>query len=155
MATTVTTATMKVTIIESITLNGKNQGSTNSLTVPNIANISKRIVNVPASEVEIVAMSSAVGSGTFITADALYIRITNLDDTNHVTLTFKSVGNHEFAVKLDKGQSFIYNGDLADGVAATMDASASALSLALADLVNITATANSGACDLEVFVACD
>jgi hypothetical protein len=36
-----------------------------------------------------------------------------------------------------------------------MDASASALSLALADLVNITATANSGACDLEVFVACD
>jgi hypothetical protein len=100
-------------------------------------------------------MSSAVGSGTFITADALYIRITNLDDTNHVTLTFKSVGNHEFAVKLDKGQSFIYNGDLADGVAATMDASASALSLALADLVNITATANSGACDLEVFVACD
>ena len=155
MASTVTTATMTVTVSESITLNGKNQGSTNTLSIPAIANISKRIVNVPASEVPIITMSSAVGSGTFITADALYIRITNLDGANHVTLTFKSVGNHEFAVKLDKGQSFIYNGDLADGAAATMDASASALSLALADLVNVTAIADTAACDLEVFVACD
>ena len=155
MASTVTTATMTVTVSESITLNGKNQGSTNTLSIPAIANVSKRIVNVPASEVEIIAMSTAVGSGTFITADALYIRITNLDGANHVTLTFKSVGNHEFAVKLDKGQSFIYNGDLADGAAATMDASASALSLALADLVNVTAIADTAACDLEVFVACD
>ena len=70
-------------------------------------------------------------------------------------MTFKSAGNHEFAVKLDKGQSFIYNGDLAGGAAATMDASASALSLALADLVNVTAIADTAACDIEVFVACD
>ena len=155
MASTVTTATMTVTVSETITLNGKNQGSTNTLSIPAIANITKRIVNVPASEVEIIAMSSAVGSGTFITADTLYIRITNLDGDNHVTLTFKSAGNHEFAVKLDKGQSFIYNGDLAGGAAATMDASSSALSLALADLVNVTAIADTAACDIEVFVACD
>ena len=33
MASTVTAATMTVTVSESITLNGKNQGSTNTLTL--------------------------------------------------------------------------------------------------------------------------
>ena len=153
MASTITAATMTVTITESINLNGMNQGATNTLSLASIAEVSKRIVNVPASEVEIVAMSTAVAAGTFVESTVKYIRITNLDDTNHVVLTFKSEGNHEFAVKLDKGQSFIYNGDVSGGVVDTMDASGSALSLALEDLVNITALADTAACDLEVFVA--
>ncbi len=153
MASTIPAATMTVTITESINLNGMNQGATNTLSLASIAEVSKRIVNVPASEVEIVAMSTAVAAGTFVESTVKYIRITNLDDTNHVVLTFKSEGNHEFAVKLDKGQSFIYNGDIAGGVVDTMDASGSALSLALEDLVNITALADTAACDLEVFVA--
>jgi hypothetical protein len=109
---------------------------------------------VPASEVEILAMSTAVAAGTFIESDVLYIRITNLDDTNHVTLLFKNENNDEFAVKLDKGQTFIYNGDLSGGVVDTMDADSSALSVSLGDLVNVTATADTAACDVEVFVAC-
>ena len=153
MTSTLTAATMTVTVTESINLNGQNQGATNTLSLASIAEVSKRIVNVPASEVEIVAMSTAVAAGTFVESTVKYIRITNLDDTNHVVLTFKSEGNHEFAVKLDKGQSFIYNGDVSGGVVDTMDASGSALSLALEDLVNITALADTAACDLEVFVA--
>ena len=153
MTSTLTAATMTVTITESINLNGMNQGATNTLSLASIAEVSKRIVNVPASEVEIVAMSTAVAAGTFVESTVKYIRITNLDDTNHVVLTFKSEGNHEFAVKLDKGQTFIYNGDISGGVVDTMDASGSALSLALEDLVNITALADTAACDLEVFVA--
>jgi hypothetical protein len=153
MASTITAATMTVTVTESINLNGQNQGSTNTLSLASIAEISKRIINVPASEVELVAMSTAVAAGTFVESTVKYIRITNLDDTNHVVLTFKSEGNHEFAVKVDKGQSFIYNGDISGGVVDTMDASGSALSLALEDLVNITALADTAACDLEVFVA--
>ena len=153
MASTITAATMTVTVTESINLNGQNQGATNTLSLASIAEVSKRIVNVPASEVEIVAMSTAVAAGTFVESTVKYIRITNLDDTNHVVLTFKSEGNHEFAVKLDKGQTFIYNGDISGGVVDTMDASGSALSLALEDLVNITALADTAACDLEIFVA--
>ena len=154
MASTVTASTMTVTISESITLNGKNQGGTQTLSIPSIATVSRRIIDVPASEVEIIAMSTAVASGTFIESDVLYIRITNLDDTNHVTLLFKNEDNDEFAVKLDKGQTFIYNGDLSGGVVDTMDADSSALSVGLGDLVNITATADTAACDVEVFVAC-
>jgi len=154
MASTVTASTMTVTISESITLNGKNQGGTQTLSIPSIATVSRRIIDVPASEVEILAMSTAVAAGTFIESDVLYIRITNLDDTNHVTLLFKNENNDEFAVKLDKGQTFIYNGDLSGGVVDTMDADSSALTVGLGDLVNITATADTAACDVEVFVAC-
>ena len=153
MATTLTAAALTVTITESIELNGKNQGGTNTLSIGSVATISKRIIDVPASEVEIIAMSTAVASGTFVEGDVRYIRITNLDDTNHVTLTFKDEDNTEFAVKLDKGQSFIYNGDLSGGVVDTMHAGGSALTVSLNDLVNVTALADTAACDVEVFVA--
>ena len=153
MATTITNATLTVTLTESISLNGSEQGASNTLTISNIDEISKRIVTVPASEVTVIAMGTAVSNGTFIESDVLYIRITNKDDANHVTLTFKDEGSSEFAVKLDKGQSFIYNGDLAGGVVDTMDANGSALSLALGDLVDVTAIADTAPVDLEIFVA--
>ena len=153
MTSTLTAATMTVTLTESINLNGTNQGATNTLSLASIAEISKRIVNVPASEVEVVAMSTAVASGTFIESTVKYIRFTNLDDTNHITLTFKDEDNTEFAVLLDKGQTFIYNGDIAGGVVNTMHAGGSALTVSLNDLVNVTALADTAACDLEIFVA--
>ena len=154
MASTITPATMTVTVSESVTLNGVNQGGTQTLSIPLIATLSKRIVDVPTAEVEIIAMSTAVAAGTFIESDVMYIRITNLDDTNHVTLTFKDEDNTEVAFLLDKGQSFIYNGDLSAGVVNTMHASGSALTVSLNDLVNVTALADTAACDLEVVVAC-
>ena len=154
MTSTVGSATLTVTLTEAITLNGYDQGSTNTLTIASVNEVSKRIVTVTTTEQEVLAFGTAVASGTFLEDKVVYFRITNLDDTNHVVLTFKSEGNHEFAVKLDKGQSFVYNGDLAGGVVDTMDASASALSLALEDLVNVTADADTASCDLEILVAC-
>ena len=153
MTSTLTAATMTVTVTESINLNGMNQGASNTLSLASIAEVSKRIVNVPASEVEVVAMSTAVASGTFIESTVKYIRFTNLDDTNHITLTFKDEDNTEFAVLLDKGQTFIYNGDIAGGVVNTMHAGGSALTVSLNDLVNVTALADTAACDMEIFVA--
>tara|TARA_R100000656_G_scaffold40626_3_gene33873 strand:+ start:2573 stop:3013 length:441 start_codon:yes stop_codon:yes gene_type:complete len=144
---------MTVTVTESINLNGTNQGATNTLSLASIAEVSKRIVNVPASEVEVVAMSTAVAAGTFVESTVKYIRLTNLDDTNHITLTFKDEDATEFAVLLDKGQSFIYNGDISAGVVNTMHAGGSALTVSLNDLVNITALADTAACDMEILVA--
>ena len=153
MTSTLTAATMTVTITESINLNGTNQGATNTLSLASIAEVSKRIVNVPASEVEVVAMSTAVAAGTFVESTVKYIRLTNLDDTNHITLTFKDEDATEVALLLDKGQSFIYNGDISAGVVNTMHAGGSALTVSLNDLVNITALADTAACDMEIFVA--
>ena len=157
MTTTISKATMTVTLTESVSLNGSQQGATNTLSVSNIDEVYKRIVTVPNSEVEILAFSTAVTTGTFIESDVLYIRITNKDDTNHVGLIFKNENDDEFGVKLDKGQSFIYNGDLAGGVVDTMDAQDGGADLAantFADLVNVTAYADTAACDIEIFVAC-
>ena len=153
MTSTLTAATMTVTVTESINLNGTNQGATNTLSLASIAEVSKRIVNVPASEVEVIAMATAVASGTFVESTVKYIRLTNLDDTNHITLTFKDEDATEFAVLLDKGQSFIYNGDISAGVVNTMHAGGSALTVSLNDLVNITALADTAACDMEILVA--
>ena len=154
MTTTLTAATLTVTLTEAVSLNGYDQGSKNTLTIASVNEVNKRIVTVPTSEIEVVAISTANASGTFIESDVRYIRITNLDDTNHVTLTLKNENDDEFAVKLDKGQSYIYNGDLSGGVVDTMDGiDGTGLTLSLGDLVNITALADTAACDLEIFVA--
>ena len=153
MATTIEAATLTVTLTEEITLNGQDKGATNTLTVASVTEVSQRIINVPASEVVILAMGAAVAAGQFVESTIRYIRITNKDDTNHVTLVFKSENNNECAHKLDAGHSFIYAGDNSGGVVDTHDAGASALSVSLDDLVDITATANSLPCDLELFIA--
>ncbi len=153
MATTITPATLTVTVTEAISLNGQDKGSTNVLTIASVVEVSQRIVNVPTSEVVVLAFAATnPAAGSFVEADVRYIRITNKDDTNHVTLVFRSEGSAEFAVKLDAGQSFIYNGD-SGGVVDTMYASASALTVAFEDLVDITGLADTAAVDLELFVA--
>ena len=154
MTSTLTAATLTVKIHESISLNGKDQGGTTSLSLSSINEISKRIVTVTTSEVEVIAMSTAASTGTYIEGDVRYMRFSNLDDTNHITLTFKNENNDEFAVKLDKGQSFIYNGDISGGVVDTMDAiDGTGLTMSLGDLVNVTADADTASCDMEIFVA--
>jgi len=158
MGTTVTAATMTITITEEITLNGVDQGGTQVQEITSVKEVSKRIVNIGTSEVQLVVMGAAASAGSFVESAVKYIRITNLDNTNYVTLVFRCDGNPEFAVKLDYGQSFIYNGDLAidssGGVVDTMSASSSALgTVSFQDLVDITALANTAACDLEVMVA--
>jgi len=127
MATTIKNATLKVTVKEEITLNGSRQDSENTLRISDINEISKRIVTVPTSEVTLVSMSTAVAAGTFDESKVKYIRITNLDDANHLTLVFKNEFNHEHCTKLDYGQSFIYNGDLSGGVVDTFTSNQLAL----------------------------
>jgi hypothetical protein len=154
MSTSITPATLTVTITEAISLNGQDKGSTNSLTIASVTEVSQRIVEVPTSEITVLAFQATnPGAGTFDEADVRYIRITNLDDTNFVQLIFKNENSNECAHKLDAGQTFIYAADNSGGVVDTHDASASALTVSFDDLVDITALANTAACDVEVFVA--
>ena len=153
MATTLTSATLNVWIKENISLNGRQQGSESVVSIPDINEISKRIVTVTTTETTILTFSSAIGAGTYIAANVKYLRITNLDDTNHIMLTFKDEDNTEFRIKVDAGHSFIYPGDNSGGLVDTMKASGAALASGLADLYDVTADADTAACDIEVFVA--
>jgi len=157
MASTISSATMKVTLAEQIILNGSDQGSKNELLVSGINEISKRIITITTTESTIATFSAAAASaGHYVAADVRYIRFTNKDDTNFITLTFRNQDNDEVAIKLDAGQSFIWNGDNDNGMSAvfnaTQDADA-ASDTAFGSLTNIQADANSDSCDLEMFIA--
>ena len=149
MASTLSSATMTVRIVESIKLNGVEQGAVNTRTISSVNEISKRILSIPTSEVTVSSFSTAVSTGTFVEGDVRYIRITNKDDSNFVYLVFKNEYNNEFCVKLDSGQSYIYNGDNNSGVIDTMLANQVALGFteatgdttdSSANITNITAT---------------
>ena len=149
MASTLSSATMIVRVVESIKLNGTEQGAVNTKTISSINEISKRILTVPTSEITITSFSTAVSTGTFIEGDVRYIRITNKDDSNFVYLVFKNEYSNEFCVKLDFGQSYIYNADQTSGVIDTMLANQVALGFteatgdttdSSANITNITAT---------------
>ena len=150
-------ANLIVTHSEDITLNGQQFGGTNTLSISGINEISKRILTITTAESVIATFSAAVASaGHYVAADVKYIRFTNKDSTNFITLTFRNQDNDEAAIKLDAGLSFIWNGDnsggLVDVLNATQDADA-ASDTALGDLTNIQADANTGSCDLEMFIA--
>jgi hypothetical protein len=147
-------ATMTVTVTEAITLNSKDYGSTQSFTAANIANVSKRMVTVTTTEAAVLSFAAAAAAGTHVIANVQYLRFTNLDDTNHIVLTFVNENDDEFAVKLDKGRSFILATDVAGGGADMLDAiDGTGLSLSLGDLKSITADADTASCDMEIFVA--
>jgi hypothetical protein len=149
MASTVTAATLTVTITESITLNGSDQGATNSFTVASVAEVNKRIVNCPASDKTILTFGAAIEAGQFIVGDVRYVRLTNKDDTNYVTLNIEGATATDYSVRLDPGASYLIISTSATGVDDYADISG----VTLEALTGIKATANSAACDLEVLVA--
>jgi len=158
-------ASLTVTLKEAVTLNNRDQGATTRLTISSVNEVVKRIVTATTTESGLIGFLSSLSNvgvtankvgylaGIVDDGDVRYMRITNLDSSNHITLTFRDEDNTEFAVLLDKGQTFIYNGDIAGGVVDTMHAGGSALTVSLNDLVNVTALADTAACDLEIFVA--
>ena len=130
MATTIGTAKLTVTINENIVLAGKQQGAKTTLNVPAVKSINKTIATITTSEAVIASFGTTMTGGTYIKGDVRYIRITNKDDANFIYLVFKNEYNNEFCVKLDKGQSYIYNPDLVSGVIDTMLANQVALGFA-------------------------
>jgi hypothetical protein len=157
MASTITPATLTVKITETISLNGSPHGATNTKTIASINEISKRILTITTNEAVIATFSGAVASsGHFNDSFVRYMRFTNLDDTNFITLTFRNQDNDEFAMKVDAGNSFMLFADNSGGMVgmfnATQDADANS-DVALGSLTNIQADANTGNCDLEMFVA--
>ena len=150
-------ANLTVTHTEDITLNGQQFGGTNIKSIASINEISKRILTITTAESTIATFSSAVASaGHYVAADVRYIRFTNKDATNFITLTFRNQDNDEVAIKLDFGQTLVWNGDNVNGMTAvfnaTQDADA-ASDTAFGSLTNIQADANTASCDLEMFIA--
>jgi len=158
-------ATLKVKIQEDVILNNQDYGSKRVLEIGSIASIVKRVVNIGTDEIGLLGFGAAYNtelsksylSGQFDEDLVRYIRITNLDTTNHIALVLKNENNDEFGVKVDKGCSFLYCSDLEGGVKDTMDSKGGTEAGGITpnsfgDLVDITCAADTAACDVEVFV---
>tara|TARA_R100000353_G_C6503636_1_gene194756 strand:- start:527 stop:973 length:447 start_codon:yes stop_codon:yes gene_type:complete len=90
MATTVTNGTLVVTIKEELTLNGKEQGGTIIKSISSCDEVFKRIITLAAdTSHDVASFVSSPGTACEFDTDTLeYIRVTNLDDTTSLIVTY-------------------------------------------------------------------
>ena len=118
MASTVTAANLTVTIVESYTLNGVAYGNTVEKTFTSKGKVDQRILNVATSETALFNWEAADSAGIGVAADYAYFRITNLDDTNFVTLRLYN-GADSFWYKLAAGESLMLMNNEMDAATGT------------------------------------
>ena len=146
MASTVTAADLTVTITESYTLNGVSYGNTTNKTFTSNGQVDQRIMNVSiTTERTLFNFGSVDSAGTGVAADYVYFRVTNLDDTNFVSLRLYN-GDDSFWIKLAAGESLLLMNNEIDAIA---DSSTFG---AFEDITSVSAKADTAACDVE-FIA--
>ena len=163
MASTIETVAMKVTITESVILNGRDQGATNTFSISGIKDMSKRIVTCPADVDTTIFRSGVtvdVTDSSLDVQDVKYIRVTNLDDANSVNINLQidvtesgsgaSAANETATILLAAGQSFVM-GTSHDSIAA-YDADSS-VQTTLHDLESILIDPGSSVGTIEILTA--
>ena len=155
MASTITPATLTVSIREQITMNGTDYGGITRYISNNISEISRRLVTTNGTgSTEIIRFQPSASAGQYINTDVRYLRVTNLDNSNFTTLRFKGLGGTDYACRLDPTSSYVVmttqpSGSSNAGVTGYGDING----ITLTSLKNITAFADTSAVDLELFVA--
>ena len=158
--------TLKVKIQEDIILDNQDYGSKRVLEISSIDEIYKRIVTCPANaETTVVHFKQVAGAaggatkfdGALNIQDVKYVRVTNLDSSNNLTLSLQAeVGEDDTgadvsaSVLLEAGKSFMM-GSGHDGIG-VLDANANIVT-DLVDLDSLVVQPGSNAISVEVFVA--
>ena len=159
-------ADLKVTIREELTLNDYDHGARNSLVIADIDEVFRRILTCPANNETTIArfrssVGNASGTATFDSAldvqDVKYVRVTNLDSSNSLTLSLQvEVGEDDSgadtsaSVLVEAGKSFVM-GSPHDGISLS-DTNAN-LVTDLVDLDSLVVQPGSNAVDVEVYIA--
>ena len=153
-------ANLTVTLTESVTLNGSVRGSTNQLTITGIEQVMERIVTIPASADTTVLLAKstvATSDGAIDIQDTKYIRITNLDSTNSVTLSLQvdvdnddSAADESCSILLEAGKTFMLG---TPHECVNVNDSSASIQQSLKDLESILVDSGSNAVKLELFVA--
>jgi len=144
MASTVTAADLTVTITESYTLNNVSYGNTTNKVFTSKGQVDQRIMSVATTETALFNWESADSAGSGVAANYVYFRVTNLDDTNFVTLRLYN-GADSFWLKLAAGESLLLMNN-------EMDAITGSTFGALADITSVLGKADTAVCDVE-FIA--
>ena len=153
-------ANLTVTLTESVTLNGSVRGSTNQLTITGIEQVMDRIVTIPASADTTVLLTKdtvASSDSAVDIQDTKYIRVTNLDSTNSVTLSLQidvaendNAAAESASILLEAGKTFMLG---TPHECVNVNDSSASIQQSLKDLESILVDSGSNAVKLEVFVA--
>jgi len=108
MASTITSGTVTVKLTESVSLNGTDYGATNTLTIASVNEIQQRIVTVPNSTLVKLYDFTGIGtgSGSYDRTALKYLRITNKDDTNNISINLLGTASNTWT-EITPGASFI------------------------------------------------
>ena len=151
MASTLESATLTIRISEEVDLNGKKLGNSNSHDIRGINEVSERILTIPTTEIAVLNLGSSVGAGTYVSSSVKYMRLTNLDNSNFVRLTFVSgsAGTplNRFDVKLEPQRTMMFTNASISGSAVGKDFNS------FSSFDSLKAVANTASVDLELFVA--
>ena len=148
-------ATLTVSITESVTINGKDQGGTYSgFSNSSITQVEKRQINITTTEVTLYgaanAAADATGGPLWDDDSVKYVRITNLAaNTSHILIVLKNADNDEFLYKLFGTESLLLYRH--DGAMHAKEGAAAVGDVASIDLV--TAQADTSTQAVELFIA--
>jgi len=147
MASTIDNATLTITVNEDVKLNGYQVGSKIVQTIGAINEASRRVMTVATSEVSILTLATSSIGGGYVTSNVQYIRVSNLDDTNFVRLSFLSGSTNRYDMKLPAKRTAIFTSPSMSG--SNVGSSFNSFS----DFDTMKATADTAAVDIELFVA--
>ena len=121
MASTVTPSEFKVFIKEDHVINGIRTINENLYRIPNVTNYDRRIVTVPVNtNVDLINTNGPVpGPALFPSYSIAYGRITNMDDTNRLAVTFTSSNGESETGEIGKDLSGSYTSGGTGGTAGT------------------------------------
>ena len=145
MATTIIPANCTITITESYNLNGVSYGNTTNKTYTSQGEVIQRVMSIGVAFTEIFNATTIDGRGQVVVNDWAYFSITNLDDTNFLTLRLYDSTDSKF-FKIEAGESFFLMSPEID-----IDASGTTFN-AFSDVNEIGAIADTAACDVEVLM---
>lgn len=154
-------ATLTTTIKEELTLNGIERGSINTLSITSVSEVFQRMATCPANQdTTIASFKAAVNTsdGSLDLDDVKYIRVTNLDSTNSITLSLQisaaenGTADASTSILLAAGRSFIM-GSPHDGIATDDDGTTVITDSNLNDLESLIVDPMTNSVTVELFIA--
>lgn len=109
MASTVSPTTFKVTIREEQTIKGISSVNKVEYSIPSVKQVDRRLVTCfQTTSIDLFDIDNTLpGAGQFVSSSLKYVRVTNLDDTNPIALTF-SGSEGSFTQNVTANTSYVF-----------------------------------------------
>ena len=138
---------LSVTISEELILDGNDRSNTHTATFT-VNELDHRVLTIDNTEKSILLFDTSNEAGTIEDGNLAYLRITNLDISDTVTLRIRDAAQ-EFMVRLKAGGSFILTEDKLDA-----DATGNEENVTLSQINKISAvSSDASGSKLEVYAA--